>query len=71
MALWISRTNQCVLLFALTFSTLIHCKSLLHLSETQTTSDEGENVLSDLSHEDGFSELDDSEYLGDEADSGV
>lgn len=72
MALWKSRGNEFVILFAFTFSTLIHCKSLLHLSGTQTTSDEGEKMLSDMSDQEGFYEpIPDFDYPSDDAVSGM
>ncbi|XP_065122052.1 uncharacterized protein [Paramisgurnus dabryanus] len=45
MARWKNRGTLFVILIVLTFSISIECKQLLNLSETETTSDEGENSL--------------------------
>ncbi|XP_056608105.1 germ cell nuclear acidic protein-like [Triplophysa dalaica] len=50
------RGNEFVILCAFTFITLIHCRSLPPLSGTQTTSDEGDKMLSDMSDQAGLDE---------------
>ncbi|KAI7810092.1 putative adhesive plaque matrix protein [Triplophysa rosa] len=68
MAFCKSLGNEFVILFAFsfsTFSTLIHCRSLLHLAASQTASDDGNNrpMLSDMSDQEGFYEqLSDFDY---------